>query len=504
MYGFSYQGLTQLLLDPRAPDKTGSIGGRNADAPAGASRGGADWDDPRDDPLPDCLAPACCGVDERIHWAVEGNAHWWGLGLGWALQLAAEGCRRRGDAVGWREIRASLETAGFLRDGLDLLARHDPAGMGLGWLRQDPRRSTLWRRHRLAPQLLRRPLLLIGAWHDPHLRGTLDLWRQARRAGGQPWLRIGAWSHLDWRGGLDRLQLAFFKAHLRCDGDTGVAAAPSPPHGAAALDHQRLEHQIALQAGEDGPWRAPTSAEPLAWRLRSAGLAAVRSDEGLLLPEADWGSEAPLPQSAPAVPKPPYPAQAGLSPEERCGRPPGAAAAEPWPLTLVHDPWRPVPGRGGHLGLEPGVISREDIDRRADVACFNSPPLTEPVRLQGIPQLVIAVRADQSGFDLCAALSVLATDGRAWQLSTGVARFLGDHCLGWRRRRLQLQPLLRELRPGERLRLSLAAAAWPQIGVNPGDGSPWAGAVGPAHRQITLAFDLTDARLWLTSMFGAN
>ena len=138
------------------------------------------------------------------------------------------------------------------------------------------------------------------------------------------------------------------------------------------------------------------------------------------------------------------------------------------------------------------------------MACFNSPPLTEPVRLQGIPQLVIAVRADQSGFDLCAALSVLATDGRAWQLSTGVARFLGDHCLGWRRRRLQLQPLLRELRPGERLRLSLAAAAWPQIGVNPGDGSPWAGAVGPAHRQITLAFDLTDARLWLTSMFGAN
>ena len=39
-----------------------------------------------------------CGLDERLHWASEGGAHWWALGVGWALQLAAEGCRRREDA----------------------------------------------------------------------------------------------------------------------------------------------------------------------------------------------------------------------------------------------------------------------------------------------------------------------------------------------------------------------------------------------------------------------
>jgi hypothetical protein len=78
-YGFSYQGLTQLLMEP-----PGQRPGRTAASAA--------------DPFPDCLAPAMCGLDERLHWASEGGAHWWALGVGWALQLAAEGCRRRQDA----------------------------------------------------------------------------------------------------------------------------------------------------------------------------------------------------------------------------------------------------------------------------------------------------------------------------------------------------------------------------------------------------------------------
>ncbi len=58
LYGFSYQGLTQLLA-------------------------------PEDCAPPDCMAPAMCGLDERNHWSCEGGAHWWHLGLGWGLQLAA-------------------------------------------------------------------------------------------------------------------------------------------------------------------------------------------------------------------------------------------------------------------------------------------------------------------------------------------------------------------------------------------------------------------------------
>ncbi|MFM9109793.1 MAG: CocE/NonD family hydrolase C-terminal non-catalytic domain-containing protein, partial [Prochlorococcaceae cyanobacterium] len=68
---------------------------------------------------------------------------------------------------------------------------------------------------------------------------------------------------------------------------------------------------------------------------------------------------------------------------------------------------------------------------------------------------------------------------------------------GPRRRRLALQPLGLRLAAGDRLRLSLAAAAWPQIAVNPGDGSLPMGPAGSGHRVITLAFALARSRLWL-------
>jgi hypothetical protein len=62
---------------------------------------------------------------------------------------------------------------------------------------------------------------------------------------------------------------------------------------------------------------------------------------------------------------------------------------------------------------------------------------------------------------------------------------------------VSLQPLWLELRAGERLRLSLAAAAWPQIAVNPGTGQlPWGGS-GIEHRVISLRLELEQARLEL-------
>ena len=65
-YGFSYQGLTQLL------------------APANSQP-------------PECFAPAMAGLDERDDWSCTGGAHWWHLGLGWGLKLADLQAKRRGD-----------------------------------------------------------------------------------------------------------------------------------------------------------------------------------------------------------------------------------------------------------------------------------------------------------------------------------------------------------------------------------------------------------------------
>jgi predicted acyl esterase len=470
-YGFSYQGLSQLL-----------IAAAEEPAPAGL-----------DDPLPDCLAPAMAGLDERLHWASTGGGHWWSLGLAWALQLAAAACRRRGDGAGWWEIRRSLETGRFLEEGPALLARHDPGGMGGRWLGLDPARPGDWRIHPVAPALLRRPLLLIGGWHDPHLGGVLDLWQRAHRAGGNPELLIGAWTHLQWRGGCDERQLAFFRRHLL---GAEVPATPLPPtplppmpapptpapptSGASAGGSPDQPAPVSsdpvllqdLRSGIWQPWAPPASPVPLGWRLQSRGLAAVRSLEGRLVAAAGLAGELPTP--------------------------PGEGV-----VVLVHDPWRPVPGRGGHLGLDAGLVERGDIDGRADVACFSSEPLATCLNLLGRPWLELGVAADQPGFDLCGALAVVSADGtRVSQISTGFLRLRGESCRQRQELRLELQPLAATLAPGERLRLSLAGAAWPQIAVNPGDGQLPRTAPGPGHRVITLQLHLAGAWLGLAPLLA--
>ena len=426
-YGFSYQGLTQLLSD---------------DATV----------------LPDALAPAMAGLDERRHWAAEGGCHWWALGLAWGLQLAAQGCRRRGEKHAWHEIRASLESNTFLNTGLDLLERHDPQGMALTWLQRNPAEADGWTVHEPPAELWRKPMLLIGGWHDPHLAGVLDLWSRARAAGGEPVLRIGNWSHLNWHGGLDRLQLAFFERHLKADPTSVVAQATGRPPA------ELLNDQLT------GQWRArtPEHCSGQRWSLHTSGLAAVDPGEGVLV-EPD-----------------------------RHRRKSGGS------VVLVHDPWRPLPGRGGHLGLDAGPACRADLDARHDVATFTTAPLNGALELCGAPLLILEAAADQPGFDLCVSLSRLNNSGEVLQLSTGVARWLGVSCLQQRQRQVRLQPLLATLQRGEQLRLSIGLAAWPQIAVNPGTGAMPQGGSGPDHREITVQLQLDDASLCIKPMVGAN
>jgi len=710
--------------DPSAQAEPAQAGLSDSAAAAGAAAASAGFpgeepDPAAADPLPDCLAPAMCGPDERLHWASEGGAHWWDLGLAWALQLAAEGCRRRRDHDGWRMIRRQLQSGAYLEEGLELLQRLDPGGMGLGWLGRDPARPEGWRSHRPGDALLRRPLLLIGGWHDPHLNGVLDLFCRSLAAGGRPRLCIGAWTHLDWRGGIDQLQLAFFQQHLGAGTAGGAAAAGtrqpggrsgweagdrrggSPPaaavmQAAAARTQSCLRLEARSGSGSDGgsgAWaiaaaaeqvagvpggrRAPQpggrAAEPCSAPVtghsagsvaeqaigavvgdgepealaaaqpagtafqqhcdvdaRPAGRAAVQqaagpvagqaagsiaehaagtgaehaigaadgdgqpelqgvcervlngeSDHGMAAgrvcdstaqgsgdPDRQAAHDAGLggdleaagePTGAPedpcrpdsgldhpslplawlaapsaatrlqclrsgrwlAEPLPDPRAQAGwglttaglaavrtdggsLSPLQQAPGTDAVPAGGSGRLTLVHDPWRPVPSRGGHLGPGPGLVERGDLDRRADVACFQTLPLQTALALIGRPLLRLEAAADQPGFDLWAALSVVEADGRVLQLATGALRLLGEQATERRPRQLALQPLAVDLAAGERLRLSLAAAAWPAIAVNPGDGSLPRGGSGPDHRIISISLDLQASRLWLAPLTGAD
>jgi predicted acyl esterase len=85
-----------------------------------------------------------------------------------------------------------------------------------------------------------------------------------------------------------------------------------------------------------------------------------------------------------------------------------------------------------------------------------------------------------------------------------VARQLGSHCLQQASREVRLQPLLLTLQAGEQLRLSIGLAAWPQIAVNPGDGSLPQGPASAQHRVISVTLQLDQASLSIEPMLGAN
>jgi predicted acyl esterase len=106
------------------------------------------------------------------------------------------------------------------------------------------------------------------------------------------------------------------------------------------------------------------------------------------------------------------------------------------------------------------------------------------------------VQADQPGFDLCAALSVVSAEAQlSRQLCTGALRVVGPEAQASLVRWVELQPLAATLQGGERLRLSLAAAAWPHLAVNAGDGLQPRSGPSAFHRLITLTLELAGARL---------
>ncbi len=421
LYGFSYQGLTQLLA-------------------------------PEDCPPPDCMAPAMCGLDERNHWSCEGQAHWWHLGLGWGLQLAALQARRRGDLADWEEIRRSLEDGSYLRDGLQLLEQHDPQGMAMRWFHQSAHDSNDWIQHSVPERWLQKPMLLLGGWWDPHLRGVLDLAERSRAVGGQPNLHIGPATHLQWWPESSRLLLNFFQQHLL--NQPCAAAADAADIASVHLWDQSSEcwdAAISLATAAKPP------ASTLSWGLSSDGLACLDPNEGSLVNEGSNGSGT---------------------------------------VVIVHDPWRPVPAVGGHLSPTAGPVDRGATDQRSDVALFTGAPLNDGLQLSGRPMLQVVGFADQPGFDLCVALSRLPAESeRVQQLSTGVLRTIGPDALNPTRHQIELQAVHASLNPGDRLRLSIAGAAWPAIAVNPGHPHAPCRAPNADCRVVSIVLHLDRAQL---------
>ena len=212
MYGFSYQGVTQLFA---------------------AASG---------HPALQAIAPAMTGFRLERDWAYEGGAFRLQNSLSWAAQLGAESDRRDGnhDRFAQRYRLGHGPGADELIDPASPAVRERLEGTFYGdWLDQ-PLDSDYWRQHSVAGCLpvVDLPALHVGGWFDSFLTGTLATFDYLRAGAGHQRLVIGPWTHLPWtpavgqawlgeaaQSHIDALQLRWFDHYLKGQ-DTGVEDDP--------------------------------------------------------------------------------------------------------------------------------------------------------------------------------------------------------------------------------------------------------------------------------------
>ena len=407
MYGFSYQGMTQLYAAAKQP------------------------------PALKTLCPAMIGYDLYADWAYEGGAFCLQTNLSWAIQLATETIRRKGDGEAHRTLYAAsrnpqLHDPVWVRS--DLLQQFAPDSFYHLWL-DHPRSDEYWETLSPARQVqhVDLPMLHIGGWFDAYMRGTLRFYREMAARSQQPQhLWVGPWAHLPWgrkvgavdfgpdaASPIDAMQIRWFDQMLKGN-DTGVLQ----------------EAPVQLFEMGRNQWRSLPhwpEASPAPYYLHSDGLASMHERAGHLVPLAR------------AIPD-------------------GAD-------TFVHDPWRPVPALGGHAAFPAGAYERSGLDCRSDVVTYTTAPLAEALHLAGVPTLELYCHADAVSFDLSAVLSVVQPDGAVYPVSQGYVRVEGDRPTAPQRCQITLQPTCTCIAPGQALRLSLSAACFPAYPVNPGTGA---------------------------------
>lgn len=418
MYGFSYQGMTQLLAAAAKPPALRAI------CPAMAP-----WD-------------AYDVVWERGALRLQGAA-------GWAIQLAAETARRRGEAAAYQALHTASRQTSFpdpVGARPEVLERFAAYGPWPAWLaHRTP--DDYWAQR--SPSALLGdaavPALHIAGWYDTYLDGAIAGYRAMAARGTAPQrLVVGPWAHIPWsrrvgaidfgpeaESTIDALQIRWFDHWLK-HRDTGLLDEPA----------------VRLFELGGGRWRLFDrwpDMPPRAFHLASGGRSALVESDGVLV-----NSPAP-------------------------------AAIED---VIVHDPWRPVPTAGGHLAVPAGPSDRAAVDARSDVLTYTTAVLERDLHLASDVSLELWCSADAPSFDVSAVLSEVRADGRVLPLTQGHARV--DAAAEASPLRLPMRATCARVARGHALRLSLAAACAPAYAVNAGTGAPPGEARLLDARIITL------------------
>jgi putative CocE/NonD family hydrolase len=149
---------------------------------------------------------------------------------------------------------------------------------------------------------------------------------------------------------------------------------------------------------------------------------------------------------------------------------------------IVMDPWRPTPSHGGHAGHPGGPLERAAIDARADVATYTTLPVERDLHLAGDVSAEIFCAADQPSHDLSFVLSDVSPDGRVIPLVQTHVRLEAPGAPA----RVPMRAVCARIAVQHRLRLSIAAAAFPAYELNSGTGARGRAARAVDQRVTTV------------------
>jgi putative CocE/NonD family hydrolase len=436
MYGFSYQGATQLLAAAEQPEGL------------------------------ECIAPHMTATDLYHGWFYHHGALRLTSTLGWGIQMLREDARRQGlreasDRLeaAWTNVRAQasytpygahpaiadLELPGYVRDWV---THREP---GEYWSALDVSSRV---------ERIQVPALHVAGWYDIYLSGSIDGYLALRARAGSEFARAnqfliaGPWVHIPWgdRAGdvnlgdaanlnTDALLLRWFDHWLKDSGDF--------------REEPRVRY-FALGADE---WRSAAewpAADGLALYLRSGGNANSRKGDGALRLVASKGEEAHD--------------------------------------VFVYDPEVPVLAPGGVNAMS-GPFDQSALEMGNNVLVYTSEPAKQEAEILGQARVMLYAATSAAHADFTAKLVRVAVNGRAEFVAIGIARsswlfrergYEADTVQAWE---IALEPTAFVLAAGERLRLEIASSAFPlydrtpSTGVAPQDADSW--SWGRSTQQVS-------------------
>lgn len=418
MYGFSYQGLTQLLAAAEQPE--GLL----------------------------CIAPAQTAHDLYRGWFYQNGALKLASTLGWGLQMLKADARR----LGLREASEQLERAWANLPAQYLetpYASHSAiSAKGLpsyarDWLNENCP-GPYWTSQDVSQKVcqITIPALHIAGWYDTYLTGSIDGFLALRERAGtahsreHQYLVAGPWTHIPWgdRIGsyflgseanldIDALHLRWFNHWLKDSGE--FAAEP-------CVRHFGLDFATA-----NGIWHSASEwprdhQHDFVLYLASNGRANSSKGDGILQRQPPTGST---------------------------------------PDVFVYDPEVPVAGPGGLANIS-GPVNQAGLELGNNVLVYTGAPLELPIHIFGSPVVEIHCATSAPVADLVAKLVCVRPGGEAIFISIGVARSTAmfknyeadlHHC--WQ---FSLAPTSCIFAPGDRIRIEIASSAYPLFDRNPG------------------------------------